>query len=276
MKYVLVTGGFDPLHSGHIEYFKAAKQLGDQLVVGLNSDEWLTQKKGRPFMPFKDRVAIISELGIVDRVVLCLNDDKFNSASGAIHHLQSTIGGQDEVVFANGGDRTADNIPEMEDYLHDPKVSFVFGVGGEDKMNSSSWILDEWKTQKTERDWGYWRVLDDKPDEGYKVKELVIYPGKALSDQKHFKRAEQWNILEGEVKMVTEWEDRQEIVYLTPKSVPYEINKEVWHLPSNPSLTVNAHILEIQRGTECVEEDIERRYADIGSDAYEWHEGAPV
>ena len=137
MKYVLVTGGFDPLHSGHIEYFKAAKQLGDQLVVGLNSDEWLTQKKGRPFMPFKDRVAIISELGIVDRVVLCLNDDKFNSASGAIHHLQSTIGGQDEVVFANGGDRTADNIPEMEDYSHDQKVSFVFGVGGEDKMEDT-------------------------------------------------------------------------------------------------------------------------------------------
>ena len=135
MKYVLVTGGFDPLHSGHIEYFKAARQLGDQLVVGLNSDEWLTQKKGRPFMPFKDRVAIISELGIVDRVVLCLNDDKFNSASGAIHHLQSTIGGQDEVVFANGGDRSTKEVPESS-ICKKYNIEMIDGLG--DKIRSSS------------------------------------------------------------------------------------------------------------------------------------------
>lgn len=66
---VLVTGGFDPLHSGHIEYFKAAKELGDELVIGLNSDEWLTRKKGRPFMTFKDRCAIINSLEVVDRVL---------------------------------------------------------------------------------------------------------------------------------------------------------------------------------------------------------------
>ena len=59
MKIVLVTGGFDPLHIGHISYFKEAKALGDYLVVGINSDAWLTRKKGRPFMPAKDREAII-------------------------------------------------------------------------------------------------------------------------------------------------------------------------------------------------------------------------
>ena len=72
--------------------------------------------------------------------------------------------------------------------------------------------------------------------------------------------------------MVTEWESRQEIVYLTPTSVPYEINKEVWHLPSNPG-KVNAHILEVKRGEQCVEEDIERR--NTGS-YDQWHEGSPV
>ena len=61
MKYILVTGGFDPLHSGHIEYFKAAKNLGHKLIVGLNSDEWLTRKKGRSFLPFEERAAIIKE-----------------------------------------------------------------------------------------------------------------------------------------------------------------------------------------------------------------------
>ena len=77
MKVVLVTGGFDPLHSGHIEYFRAAKKLGDVLVVGINSDEWLTRKKGRPFMPFKERLAIIESLEMVDDVMSF--EDKFQN-----------------------------------------------------------------------------------------------------------------------------------------------------------------------------------------------------
>ena len=255
MKLVLVTGGFDPLHSGHIEYFKEAKKLGDKLVVGLNSDEWLTRKKGRPFMPFQERLALLTEMTIVDDVMSF--DDSDDSACGAIYKTLATHG-DIKVIFANGGDRTDANIPEMTTYADAYNVEFVFGVGGSNKMNSSSWILDEWKTQKTERDWGYWRVLDDKPEKGYKVKELVIYPGKSLSDQKHFIRSEQWNILEGEVKMITEWDGRQEVTYLKPGNIPYEIAKEVWHLPSNPGET-NAHVLEIQRGEQCIEEDIERR-----------------
>ena len=252
MKVVLVTGGFDPLHSGHIEYFKSAKQLGDKLVVGINTDAWLTRKKGRPFMPGGERTTIIQHLSMVDHCLLFDDDD--NSSKEAIKNVRMMYPDA-HIIFANGGDRTSNNIPEMDTEVEN--ISFEFGVGGNNKANSSSWILDEWKTQKTERDWGYWRVLDNKPEKGYKVKELVIYPGKALSDQKHFKRSEQWTILEGEVKMVTEWDKRQEITYLTPLSRPYEINKEVWHKASNPG-TENAHILEIQRG-ECYEEDIERR-----------------
>ena len=252
MKVVLVTGGFDPLHSGHIEYFKDARKLGDKLIVGVNSDAWLTRKKGRPFMHGIDRVSIIQNLKMVDHCLLFDDDD--NSSKEAIKNVRMMYPDA-HIVFANGGDRTSENIPEMD--IQDDNISFVFSVGGNNQMNSSSWILDEGKTQKTERQWGYWRVLDDKPEKGYKVKELVISPGKALSDQKHFKRSEQWTILEGEVKMVTEWDKRQEITYLTPLSRPYEINKEVWHKASNPG-TENAHILEIQRG-ECYEEDIERR-----------------
>jgi len=252
MKVVLVTGGFDPLHSGHIEYFKSAKQLGDKLVVGINTDAWLTRKKGRPFMPGAERTTIIQHLSMVDHCLLFDDDD--NSSKEAIKNVRMMYPDA-HIIFANGGDRTSNNIPEMDTEVEN--ISFEFGVGGNNKANSSSWILDEWKTQKTERDWGYWRVLDNKPEKGYKVKELVIYPGKALSDQKHFKRSEEWTILEGEVKMVTEWNKRQEITYLTPLSRPYEINKEVWHKASNPG-TENAHILEIQRGV-CYEEDIERR-----------------
>ena len=253
-KVVLVTGGFDPLHSGHIEYFKAAKQLGTKLIVGVNSDEWLTRKKGRPFMPFEERCAIIKELSVVDKVIGF--DDSDDSACQAIFHTMSTNTGK--IIFANGGDRTNTTTPEYTTYGDHPQVEFAFGVGGKNKANSSSWILDEWKTQRTERDWGYWRVLDHKPEQGYKVKELVIYPGKALSDQKHFKRSEQWIVLEGEVDMVSEWQSNINRVLITPDRSPYEIGIEVWHKPSNPG-TENAHILEIQWGSECIEEDIERR-----------------
>jgi len=252
---VIVTGGFDPLHPGHIEYFKAAKQLGDELHVGLNSDEWLTRKKGRPFMKFKDRASIIEELSVVDKVISF--DDSDDSACGAIYKTMATHG-DIKIIFANGGDRTNTTTPEYKTYGDTPKVEFAFGVGGENKANSSSWILDEWKTQKTERDWGYWRVLDYKPEKGYKVKELVIYPGKSLSDQRHFKRSEQWNILEGVVKIDTEYNNLLNTVQLDSHNKPYHIDKEVWHKASNPG-TENAHILEVQRGIECVEEDIERR-----------------
>jgi cytidyltransferase-like protein len=252
MNVVLVTGGFDPLHSGHIEYFIEAKKLGDKLVVGVNTDAWLKRKKGRPFMPGGERISIIQNLSMVDHCLLFGDDD--DSAIEAINNVR-LLYPDAHIIFANGGDRTSENIPEMEADVEN--ISFKFGVGGENKANSSSWILDEWKTQKTERDWGYWRVLDDKPDKGYKVKELVIYPGKSLSDQKHFKRSEEWNVLEGTVKMDTEWNSIQSSIILEPKSRTFKIGEQVWHKASNPG-TENTHILEVQWG-DCYEEDIERR-----------------
>ena len=104
MKIVLVTGGFDPLHSGHIKYFEAARKLGDELVVGVNSDAWLTRKKGAPFMPWAEHVEIIENLSMVDRVIEVMNDDQFDDAGGAIFKLLSTSGSQDHIVVANGGD----------------------------------------------------------------------------------------------------------------------------------------------------------------------------
>lgn len=139
-KVVLVTGGFDPLHIGHIEYFKAARALGDTLVVGLNSDLWLRRKKGRFFMDWANRAAIVQELKCVDDVLVFNDDD--NSAIDAIHRTLEKYP-QSEVLFANGGDRTSSNIPEMQ--VTNERLRFVFGVGGENKMNSSSWILKNWE-----------------------------------------------------------------------------------------------------------------------------------
>ncbi len=254
MKVVLVTGGFDPLHSGHIEYFKAAKELGDLLVVGVNSDAWLTRKKGRPFMSGGERITIIQNLAMVDHCVLFDDDD--NTAKEAIKNVRFMYP-EAHIIFANGGDRTNTTTPEFKTYGDMPKIEFAFGVGGENKMNSSSWILDEWKTQKTERPWGYWRVLDDKKT--VKVKELVIEPGKSLSDQKHTHRNEHWYVLQGEVTLAIETLTMKNTINLTEtKNRSYVIPKGVWHLASNKTDSP-AHILEVQYGTECVEEDIERR-----------------
>jgi len=257
-KTVLVTGGFDPLHSGHIEYFKAAKQLGDKLSVGVNSDEWLTRKKGRPFMTIQERVAIIKELSCVDQVIAFDDDD--DTANSAIFKAMSNNAGK--IIFANGGDRTNTTTPEYKIYGDYPDVEFVFGVGGETKANSSSWILDEWKTQKTIRDWGYWRVLDDKGT--VKVKELVINPGCSLSDQRHMHRREHWYILQGKCRIDIEKDDiiqtnagRNVTISLTANQT-YVINVYDWHRAYNVSDSP-CHILEVQYGSKCIEEDIERR-----------------
>lgn len=136
MKIILVTGGFDPVHSGHIRYFKAARALGDMLIVGLNSDEWLERKKGRAFMPWNERLCIINNLAMVDEVYTFDDDD-----GSARHFIQQVRAHYPDakLVFANGGDRTAENIPEM-DVLD---VEFIFDVGGT-KTASSSNFLQRW------------------------------------------------------------------------------------------------------------------------------------
>jgi cytidyltransferase-like protein len=103
MKIVLVTGGFDPIHSGHIAYIKAAKELGDKLIVGINSDEWLRRKKGHEFMPWAERATIVANLYDVDRVINF--DDADNSAKDAIRKVRD-IHPNAHIIFANGGDRT--------------------------------------------------------------------------------------------------------------------------------------------------------------------------
>ena len=141
-KIIVISGGFDPLHSGHIEYLRAARALGNELMVGLNSDAWLVRKKGKAFLPIEERMSILSECRSVNHVA------EFNDDDGSAKNLIRTaleVFPEAEIVFANGGDRTSENIPEMD--IQDPRLSFEFGVGGQDKKNSSSWILKKWQEQ---------------------------------------------------------------------------------------------------------------------------------
>lgn len=249
MKIVLVTGGFDPIHSGHIEYFKAARALGDRLIVGINSDAWLERKKGRAFMPITERVQIVENLRMVDGVLLFNDDD--GSAIEAIKNVQQLYP-KDEIIFANGGDRTATNIPEM--LVTD--VVFKFGVGGENKANSSSWILEEWKAPKTERVWGYYRVLHEHP--GTKVKELTIDPGKKISLQRHTHRAEFWHVSEGRCSAQSFMNKGYAMpARILEKHDYYFVPKGEIHQITNP-FDEPCKIVEIQYGSKCEESDIER------------------
>ena len=145
MKIVVVSGGFDPVHSGHIEYLKSAKQHGDKLIVALNSDSWLEKKKGKPFMSFNERRSIIEAIEYVDEV-MHFNDDKKGSCINALQKIKKLYP-DDEIFFANGGDRNSKNIPEMSV----SGIEFLFSVGGDDKKNSSSWILNNWQYYFEER-----------------------------------------------------------------------------------------------------------------------------
>ena len=88
MKLIIVSGGFDPIHSGHIDYFKAARNLGDKLIVALNSDDWLINKKGKFFMPFEERKSIIENLSSVNSVIDFDDDDK-GSATNALIKIKA-------------------------------------------------------------------------------------------------------------------------------------------------------------------------------------------
>ena len=139
---VLVTGGFDPLHSGHIKLFNEAYKISKKLVIGINSDEWLVRKKGKAFLPFKERMYIINHLNMVYKTISW--DDKDNSACGAIEKLLKEFINYN-IIFANGGDRKINNTPEIVKFKSNRRVIFKFGVGGNNKENSSSKILEKWR-----------------------------------------------------------------------------------------------------------------------------------
>mgnify|MGYP000123430491 CR=1 FL=1 len=252
-KVVLVTGGFDPLHSGHIEYFKAAKELGDHLIVGVNSDAWLTRKKGRPFMSFEERANIIKHLEMVDEVIGFNDDD--GTACAAIMQVLSTKGSKWKVVFANGGDRVNTNVPEFKTFHDNKDVEFAWKVGGSRKMNSSSWILENWSKPKTERAWGIYTVLHKGP--GWQVKELEFEAGKSLSDQRHFNRSEHWHVIEGVIEITVE-DDEGKQTFIVPQGNSFDIPALCWHKAVNVGETP-AKVIEVWMGDKLTEDDIERR-----------------
>jgi D-beta-D-heptose 7-phosphate kinase/D-beta-D-heptose 1-phosphate adenosyltransferase len=140
--WVAVSGGFDPVHIGHIRMFEEAKKLGDKLVIILNNDNWLVEKKGYSFMTEQERKEILEAFRVVDKVVLTKHDKgtKDMSVCESLREIRPDI-------FANGGDRKMDNIPEVS-VCEEIRCDMVFNVGHGGKVQSSSWLLKKYKENK--------------------------------------------------------------------------------------------------------------------------------
>jgi len=135
---IIVSGGFDPVHKGHMRMFREAANLGANVVVGLNSDDWLTRKKDKPFMKWDERAEILECCKFVNQVLPM--DDSDDTASDIIFKVCKLYNNEDfNIYFANGGDRKVGNVPEL-DVCKKLGVVMLWGIGG-GKIQSSSWLI---------------------------------------------------------------------------------------------------------------------------------------
>ena len=263
MKLGLYGGTFDPIHNGHTHVITQLIQRGivDHVLVVPAGEPRLrenapkatgAQRRTMCQLAINDLPPEIrSKVEVNPIEILRMGPSYTIDTVEAVKQAYP----DDEIIFANGGDRTPENIPEQ---VFDD-VEFVFGVGGDNKANSSSWILQEWKTPKTERAWGYYRVLHEV-GANTKLKELTVTPKTCLSMQRHDSRAEFWFVAEGEATVYTldEASTDQEVKCQLTMHEHTFINVNEWHQLCNETDQL-LKLIEIQYGEDCVEEDIERK-----------------
>ena len=245
MKTVAVSGYFDPVHKGHLELFKKARQLGDELVVIVNNDQQTIGKKGYIFMPAADRAELIASFDCVSKVVIATDRD------GTVCETLRSVHPD---IFANGGDRVETNTPEKQvcDELGIEMVYRVVGILG----SSSSLVKDAHealtKLQNiTKRDWGFYQILS--VGDGYKVKILEVLPNRSLSYQKHKFRNEHWIVVSGIATI-----KRQDVEYEFRENSAFYIHKNEWHQLTNNTDEI-LRVVEIATGDYIDESDIERK-----------------
>lgn len=244
MKTVLVSGGFDPVHIGHLRMFQEARALGDKLIVVVNNDIFLQNKKGYVFMPELERKEIIEGFSCVDEVILSIDKD-----ATVCESLVEISKGQNIDIFANGGDRKNENdIPEAQT-CSELDIEMIFNIGG-GKIQSSS----ELGKQEVSKPWGNYRTYEKR--NGYLSKRITVNPGQSLSLQSHEHRSEFWIICDGEALVTCDEKENKltkgDFIVIPQQSKHRLINESKEKL----------EILEVQFGNLLSEEDIVR-YEDI-------------
>ena len=196
LRWVAVSGGFDPIHVGHVRLFKAARELGDKLVVIVNNDHWLRDKKGYVFMPQKERAELIRSFPFVDKVVI--TDHKKGDSDRSVCRA---LGKLNPSIFANGGDRFKKNIPEVA-VCKQFGIKMVFNIGTGGKVQSSSWMVRDVSRNflRSVRPWGEFYGWDT--GKNWYVKTMYVKPRKRLSLQYHHHRSERWILVEGDLTAV--------------------------------------------------------------------------
>lgn len=252
--YALLSGGFDPVHIGHLAMIKDAAQIAYKVIILLNSDEWLTRKKGKPFMNETQRAQILEEFESISQVIIQKNDHD-DSSNHAIEDFYNTKS-EKSICYCNGGDRSKENKIREAKTCKDLNIDLIFGVGGIHKIESSSSLIKNHLAEIEERPWGNFHII--AKGQGYQIKEINIKPRKKQSLQRHKNRSEYWQIIRG-----------KGMVYLEDTKFQLEKDDNIYipkgdiHRLENIGEEILT-LVEIQIGNDISEDDIERLEDDFG------------
>ena len=240
---VVVSGGFDPLHVGHSRMFQEAAKLASKLIVIVNNDDFLMQKKGYVFMPIDERMEIIKNIGVVDKVVKSIDTDLTVCQTLNLLAKEENI-----IVFANGGDRQREKDISEATVCRDNQIEMKFNIGG-GKIQSSSSLV----STTIDKPWGSYKTFEK--DKDYLVKIITVNPGEKLSLQSHQHRSEYWLIISGIATVECDGKishlNRNESIFIPQRSK---------HRLSNENKEV-LKVFEAQYGDKLSESDI-IRYQD--------------
>lgn len=239
MTSICVSGGFDPIHNGHLDMIEAAAKYGRVIVI-LNSDEWLIRKKKYYFQDYVHRQKIIAAMRYVYTVVSV--DDSDGTVCEALQRIRPDY-------FANGGDRNPENTAELK-LCTDLGIKPLFNIGGGKVASSSELVKRSKEHEKVIRPWGSYRVLGE--GEGWKTKLITVLPGEKLSRQSHRYRSEHWIVVKG--KATTEVGNT--ITELKISDSQYIDIGQVHRLSNNSDEELE--IIEVQIGANLDENDIMR------------------